>query len=175
MLDLLKYQTIVKNSQSRFFPSAQKGKMENSYQYFLQSVPWYMNYLKLITKMVKCVNLLLPSAKFQPLRGGKKKQKIISTILQNEWYEYLLPFLSTVFCSPPTRDVLVGLWLVSQWMDNGRSGALGASAQWPVPMALSKGPGSAQQPPMGDLNVAVTGQKAESAIILTAQVKSWAS
>lgn len=37
-------------------------------------------------------------------------------------------------------------------------------------MALSRGPGSAQRPPMGDLSVAVTGQKAESAIILTAQL-----
>ena len=44
---------------------------------------------------------------------------------------------------------------------------LGDLCQW----ALSRGPGSVQQPPMGDLSVAVTGQKAESAIILTAQVK----
>lgn len=72
---------------------------------------------------------------------------------------------------PHTWDMLVGFWLVPQWTDSGRSGALGAIARWPVPMALSRGPGSARQPPMGDLSVAVTGQKAESAIILTAQVK----
>lgn len=81
--------------------------------------------------------------------------------------------ISSHFCPlfPSTWDMLVGLWLVPQWMDSGRSGALGAIARWPVPMALSRGPGSAQQPPMGDLSVAVTGQRAESAIILTAQVK----
>lgn len=82
-----------------------------------------------------------------------------------------IPPVSVCPLSPLTRDMLVGLWLVPQWMDSGRSGALGAIARWPVPMALSRGPGSAQQPPMGDLSVAVTGQKAESAIILTAQVK----
>lgn len=83
--------------------------------------------------------------------------------------------ISSHFCLPSffpfTWDMLVGLWLVPQWTDSGRSGALGAIARWPVPMALSRGPGSAQRLPMGDLSVAVTGQKAESAIILTAQVK----